>query len=269
MLNLSQPALTKQIRRLEEDLGGPLLVRNRHGAQLTALGQMFQRTATEVVRDWDALVDHTKRVARGEAGHLRMGFGMHTFELVPQSIVRFRKIVPSVDVSLRDMSTVEQLEALETEKIDLGFIRLCPVKDLSVLPLTKDRMMLVTNSAAGYPKTADLSAVKEEPFVLISPQRSPTFHNHARELCAKYGFQPKVVQEVPEVTTVLALVKAGLGVSMIPESFGLNNFRGIRSHHLKDDAASWTVAAAWRKNDPNPLIQRFLEIVKEELPKSR
>ena len=87
LLNLSQPALTKQIRRLEEDLGGPLLVRGRHGAQLTSLGRLFQAKALDVVRDWDDLLAHTRRVARGEAGRLRLGFGMHTFELVPRAIV--------------------------------------------------------------------------------------------------------------------------------------------------------------------------------------
>jgi DNA-binding transcriptional LysR family regulator len=64
---------------------------------------------------------------------------------------------------------------------------------------------------------------------------------------------------------VLALVKAGLGVSVIPESFGINRFQGIRAHHLTDKAAVWTAAAAWRKDDPNPLIQRFLALLKTEL----
>jgi len=265
LLNLSQPALTKQIRRLEEDLGGALLVRSRHGAQLTSLGRMFQIKARVLVQEWDDLFAHTRRMGRGEVGRLRLGFGMHTFELVPRAIVRFRKILPDVDVTLRDMSTVEQIEGLHAEKLDLGFIRLSPVKKLSILPLTQDRMMLVTSQAAGYPVAADLSAMRREPFVLISRQRSPTFHQHALELCRKHGFNPRIVQEVPEVTTVLALVKAGLGVSMIPESFGINRFQGVRAHHLIDKAAAWTVAAAWRKDDPNPLIKKFLDLLKSEL----
>lgn len=265
LLNLSQPALTKQIRRLEEDLGGPLLIRGRHGARLTALGRLFQERSRDVVSDWDDLVIQTRRIARGEAGRLRLGFGMHTFELVPRTIVHFRRSLPNVDITLRDMSTVEQIEGLHGGRLDLGFIRLTPVKKLSILPFTQDRMMLVTSQAAGYPVSADLSAVRKEPFVVISRQRSPTFHRHIVELCAKYGFRPRIVQEVPEVTTVLALVKAGLGVSMIPESFGINRFQGIRAHHLADKAAAWTVAAAWRKDDPNPLIQRFLAFLKTEV----
>jgi DNA-binding transcriptional LysR family regulator len=93
----------------------------------------------------------------------------------------------------------------------------------------------------------------------------PRFTDTPWKLCHKHGFRPHIVQEVPEVTTVLALVKAGLGVSMIPESFGINRFQGICAHHLTDKAAAWTVAAAWRKDDPNPLIQKFLALLKSEI----
>ena len=71
-----------------------------------------------------------------------------------------------------------------------------------------------------------------------------------------------MVQEVPEITTVLALVRAGLGVSMIPASFSNNRFEGIHTHPILDRAAEWTVAAAWRKGDSNPLIPRFLDLLK-------
>lgn len=265
LLNLSQPALTKQIRRLEDELGGVLLVRGPHGAQLSSLGRLFREGAQTLVRDWDDLNSHTRRVARGQSGRLRLGFGFHTFELVPRIIVRLRKTLPDVVFTLRDMSTSEQIEALLGEKIDLGFIRVSPVKNLAIVPLMQDRMTLVTSAAARFPVRLDLDALRDEPFVLISRQRSPTFHGHALELCAQHGFRPRVVQEVPEATTVLALVRAGLGVSMIPESFAINRFAGVRTHRLGDKTAAWTVGAAWRKHDPNPLVSRFLELVKSEL----
>jgi DNA-binding transcriptional LysR family regulator len=124
LLHISQPALTKQIRRLEEELGGALLARSRHGTQLSALGQQFLRGARLCVRDFDELADRTRRAARGEAGRLHIGFGFHTFELVPRLVVRLRRSVPSIELTLRDMSTVEQVEALRSGKIDIGFVRL-------------------------------------------------------------------------------------------------------------------------------------------------
>jgi DNA-binding transcriptional LysR family regulator len=267
LLNLSQPALTKQIHRLEEELGGSLLTRSRHGTRLTALGQQFLDGARSLVRECDELIALTRRAARGEAGRLRIGFGFHTFELVPRIVVRLRKSLPSVDISLRDMSTSEQTEALRSEKIDLGFIRVPAAAEFETLPVIEDRVMLVSSSSSGLPSDLDLAACRDRPFVLISRKRSPTFHRHVLSLCAKHGFHPRIVQEVPEVTTVLALVRAGLGLAMIPQSFGTSRFAGVRFHILKDREARWSVGAAWRKGDTNPLLHRFLALLKPEAKK--
>jgi DNA-binding transcriptional LysR family regulator len=261
LLHLSQPALTKQIRRLEADLGGSLLTRGRHGAQLTALGQQFLRGARSAVQDFDELLDRTRRTARGEAGRLRIGFGFHTFELVPRIVVRLRKSVPSVEISLRDMSTAEQTEALRAERLDLGFVRLPVAAEFETRPVIEDRVMLVSSLSDKVPADLALEACRDRPFVLISRERAPTFHGHVLALFARHGFQPRIVQEVPEVTTALALVRAGLGFTMIPQSFGTTRFAGVRFHILKDPEARWKVGAAWRKGDANPLIQRFLALL--------
>lgn len=265
LLHLSQPALTKQIQRLEEEVGGELLLRGRHGARLTSLGRLFLDGAREIVRESDALLTLTQRVARGETGRLRMGFGFRTFDVVPRIIVRLRKSLPDVRISLKDMSTAEQIDELLAEKLDLGFIRTSEVKGLEIMPVLEDRMMLVTNVEDGHPVKLDLAKLRHEPFVLISQQRSPTSHSHVLRLCADHGFYPRVAQEVPEVTTALALVRAGLGVSIIPASFCHNPFAGIRYHPIAGPLAAWSVAAAWRKGDSNPLIARFLSLLKTEL----
>jgi DNA-binding transcriptional LysR family regulator len=268
LLHLSQPALTKQIRRLEDELGGALLIRGRHGTQITMLGQQFLRGARSCVQDFDELLERTRKTAVGESGRLRIGFGFHTFELVPRIVVRLRENVPSIELSLRDMSTVEQTEALRSERIDLGFVRLPVGSEFETLPVIEDRLMLVSSTAANLPANLALKHCRDQPFVLISDSRSPTFHRHAVMLCAKYGFHPRTVQEVPEVTTALALVQAGLGLTMIPQSFGTTHFSGVRFHMLKDAEARWKVGAAWRKGDTNPLLHKFLALLKSEI-KSR
>ncbi len=269
LLHVSQPALTKQIRRLEEELGGTLLTRGRHGTQLTALGRQFLRGARTAVQDFDELLERTRRTATGEAGRLRIGFGFHTFELVPRIVVRLRASVPSIELSLRDMSTVEQVEALRSERIDLGFVRLPVGAEFETLPVIEDRLMLVSSLAENLPANLSLKDCRERPFVFISRERSPTFHRHAVTLCAKYGFHPNMVQEVPEVTTALALVQAGLGLTMIPQSFGTTHFAGLRFHILKDPDARWKVGAAWRRGDANPLLHRFLGLLKLEVKGAR
>jgi len=269
VLNLSQPALTKQIRRLEEEVGGALFTRSRHGTKLSALGENFLRGARGSLRDFDELLDRTQRSAAGQTGRLRIGFGFHTFELVPRIIVRLRKSVPSMELTLLDMSTAEQLEALRSEKIDLGFVRLPVGKEFQTLPVIEDRLMLVSSLATHLPASLSLQQCSDQPFILISPDRSPTLHQHAVALCANHGFHPRIVQEVTEVTTALALVQAGLGLTMIPQSFGTTHFAGVRFHRLKEREARWTVGAAWRKADSNPLLHRFLGLLNQELGRKR
>ncbi len=262
LLHLSQPALTKQIHRLEEEIGGQLLTRGRHGAQLTSIGRQFLRGASALVADGDKLLALARRAAHGEIGRLRIGFGFHTLEIVPRLLVRLRRGLPEVEITLRDMSTLEQIEGLRANRIDLGFVRL-PVEggDLETQPVIKDRLMLVSGSSMNLPADVSLAAAKELPFVLISRERSPSMRQHVLNLCAKYRFHPRIVQEVPEATTALALVRAGMGLSMFSQSFGVTPMAGVRFHPLEDPEAGWTVGAAWRKGDQNPILRRFLSMI--------
>src|SRR3954465_14808556 len=109
LLNMSQPALTKQIRRLEEDLGGPLFERGRRGTRLSAFGDQVLESARPLVAGMAALRERSRQAARGDAGRIRIGFGFHTFDVVPRLIVRLRRQSPQVEVTLRDMSTSEQV----------------------------------------------------------------------------------------------------------------------------------------------------------------
>lgn len=269
LLNLSQPALTKQIRRMEEDLGGRLFDRGKQGTELSTLGKVFLRDAKITLQLFDQMVDRGREAAQGRIGRLGIGFGFHTLELVPRLIVKLRETAPGIDVTLRDMSTAEQVEALTSTAIDLGFVRLPVPKELKTMPVVKDRLMLVSSPMSKLPKDAKLGDCRNQPFVAISEKRSPGFHSHTVRLCGKHGFYPRIVQQVPEFTTAIALVRAGLGVAMIPESFWSSSFEGVRFHRLRDPEAAWQVSAAWRATDDNPALKRFLDLLREDFPTKR
>ena len=264
LLNLSQPALSKQIQLLEDGLGGALLQRGRHGAKLTALGRQFLAGARALVRDADDLLEANRRAAQGHSGRLRIGFGFHTFEIVPRVVVKLRRKAPGIEITLRDMSTAEQVAALRAERIDVGFLRLPVSPEFASRHVIEDRLMLVSNETEKLPARWGLRDCRDRPFVLISRDRSPNLHRHVMNLCEKRGFHPRVVQEVPEVTTALALVRAGLGLAIIPQSFSTTRFAGVRFHPLPGREARYAVSAAWRKDDENPLIGRFLQLISAE-----
>jgi DNA-binding transcriptional LysR family regulator len=265
LLNLSQPALTKQIRRVEEDLGCLLFQRGKHGTKLTSAGETFLEEAKLIVSGFDRLMEGGRKLARGEIGWLRIGFGFHTFELVPRLIARLRHVAPAVEISLRDMSTAEQIEALRSRRIDAGFVRAPVSKDFESMPVINDRLILVTSKTSGLSQKATLDDCIEQPFILISNERAPTFRRHALALCAKHGFHPRLIQDTSEITTSLALVRANLGVTLIPKSFGTAHITGVRIHDLDDPEASWAVSAAWRRGDTNPVLKRFIELLREEI----
>jgi DNA-binding transcriptional LysR family regulator len=170
-----------------------------------------------------------------------------------------------VEISLRDMSTSEQIEALRNRRIDAGFVRAPTSKEFESVPVINDRLILVTSKNSGVPQKATLRDCAKQPFILISNERAPTFRRHALALCAKQGFHPRLIQDTSEVTTSLALVRANLGVTLIPQSFGTAHITGVRVHELNDPEASWAVSAAWRKGDTNPVLQRFIELLREEI----
>jgi DNA-binding transcriptional LysR family regulator len=222
--------------------------------------------ARALVRAADATLDRARRAARGEVGRLSIGFGFSTLTLVPRVVSRFRQRSPNVEISLRDMSTVDQLEALHSGQLDVGFIRLPAGKGLKSRPVLEERLVLALPAhhvrAPAIKKVVD---VRSEPFIQLPRQLSPSFHDHVFRLCASQGFQPNVIQEASEFPTILALVASGLGVALVPESALRTHVEGIVTRTIREREAVWRVGAAWRDVGGEVLRDAFLAVLREEL----
>lgn len=268
LLNLSQPALTKQIRRMEEELGSALFERGRHGTVLSAFGRQFLDEARRVAGNFDDLLHRARNAALGEAGKLALGFGFHTLNLVPPLVVKLRALAPGIQASLRDMSSSEQVDGLRNGSLDLGFVRLPAPQEFMTLPVMKDRLALVSSPAFPLAPNTPVSACRDMPFVTIAEARAPGFFHHMVQYCGKHGFHPRIVQQVREFSTAMALVQAGMGLAIIPESGGASTFPGMQVHPLRDKDAAWPVGAAWRRGDTNPALAKFLTLLKAALKKA-
>ncbi|QIF02085.1 LysR family transcriptional regulator [Roseimicrobium sp. ORNL1] len=268
VLHLSQPALTKQIRKMEEELGTELFDRGRHGTRLTAFGETWLGQARRVIASFEQLLESGRKMAVGRAGRLRIGFGFTTLDLVPRAVVRLREAVPSVEILLRDMSSAEQAEALREGEIDIAFMRMPLPSGIGfqtqAMPVVKDRLALVTPRLPHEPgRKLRLADCSKSPFVVIAKSRSPGFFNHMLSLCAAQGFHPRIVQEVLETATAVAMVRAGMGYSILPESIGSHSGAGVQIHRIHDLKSIWTVSAVWHKGDSNPMIAVFLKMLKK------
>ena len=152
-LHISQPALSKRIRSLEEKVGGPLLVRNRRGVALTPAGAMFYKEARRIIRDVEVAFDAVRGATSGQLGKLRLGVGMSTVHsLVPRALLKFRESSPGVEIEIADMSTLSQVEALIAGRLDVGFVRL-PVKHplVAVRKVLTERLTIATSEKFAGP----------------------------------------------------------------------------------------------------------------------
>ncbi len=267
-LHLSQPALTKQIRRLEETLGGRLFERGKQGTRLTVLGSRFLPQAREQLASFDRLFADTRKEAQGHGGRLKIGFGWYTLELVPRLVVRLRNLEPAIEISLQDMATADQLISLQNGQLDIGFTRLplpASTRHLESRPVLTGHLGLVLPVRGFRPPKPSLEDCRDKPFVLLSKERSPGLYDLVLKLFARHGFHPRIVQEVSELTTAMALVRAGMGLSIIPESSWSRRFGGVSIQTLPEPAAAWTVGAVWRLRDSNPALHRFLGLLRSEV----
>jgi DNA-binding transcriptional LysR family regulator len=265
VLHLSQPALSKQIRLLEDEIGGTLFLRGRQGAEITALGKIVVAEARAVVTASERLATVCRLAAAGETGTLNIGFGFTALDVVPAAIAEFRQHHPNVEIRLSDISTADQVDALRSGKIQLGVVRMPVASEFAQESLMNDRLALAVPKATWKPRRS-LVSFRDAPFVLLARDRAPGFHNHVLRLCARCGFSPRVVQETNEFHTVLAFVAAGVGVGFVSKSFldARPVPHSVRSVKLPDAAARWTVGAAWRKQEKNPLVERFVQTLRAQ-----
>jgi DNA-binding transcriptional LysR family regulator len=260
-LFVSQPALSKQIRRLEEKVGGNLFTRTRRKVEITEAGRVLLVGADKVLREDEAALSLAREAVLGRAGTLRIGFGIASVsEILPRTILRFRKTYSQVELKMRDMSTPAQIAALVEGNIDIGIVRL-PIAhtELDSLPLFHEQLVVATSGSLPYNSRQGLAALRNQPFVFFPRATSATLHDHVLGLCRCSGFSPTIVQEASELFTILNLVRAGLGVSLVPSAARRMGVPGVRFHDLGVPEAKWRIGIAWnRLSDKAELISRFV-----------
>jgi len=263
-LHVSQPALTKQIQKLEAKVEGPLLVRGYRRVTLTPAGEILRERAQTLLREAEMVEEITRLAVQGKAGLVRIGFGIASLAAgLPDILTRFRQRFPAVRVSMRDMSTPDQIEALGHGTIDVGFVCL-PVEhpDLVTVPVLEER--LVAAIPQGLPYRRGLAGLRNEPFIVISRSVSVSLFDHVVRTCRAAGFNPRIVQEANELFTVLNLVRGGVGVSLVPRSANVMHVPNVRLLDTGLDEAKWKIGLAWRNAVPlDPLVQNFIRVVRQ------
>jgi DNA-binding transcriptional LysR family regulator len=266
-LAIAQPALSRQVQQLEEELGTPLLRRTQRRVELLPAGALLLERARAIQHDLAQALADARRTGAGELGRLALGF-IHssTYGLLPAMVGRFRQLYPGIELELQELPITAQHAALLRGTIDLGLLRVQPAPpELEVLPVMPDPFVLAV--PAKHPLAqrtrVRLKAVAGEPFVMFPRDGSPLFHERIQALFEQAGIRPRVAQHATQIHTVLGLVGAGLGLAIVPASGRNLRPRNVRFVQIADKAEPLHVALAWRRGHDTPAVRSFRKVAQE------
>lgn len=235
-LHITQPPLTVAIRRLERELGVQVFNRTTRRVTLTAAGQAFQERVQVALAELDAAAADAGEVAAGRAGKLRVGFvSSASYTIVPEAIRAFRARRPRVELVLKPLTSGEQVEQLLDGGLDLGLIRdPVPVPGLRLELLSAEDLVVVLPEGHPWCGLADIDPARlgGEPMILFPYGLMPGFVSRVLGLFAPEGTPPVVAQQAIHQETVLGLVAAGLGISILPESIQRFQMPGVTTRRL-------------------------------------
>ena len=266
-LHVSQPPLSQQIQALEAELGVPLFTRGRGGVQRTAAGDALLPLARAILDAVEHAMTQTRRVGRGDAGRLTVGFAgsMPFTDVMPRLLRDYRAAWPQVTLDLREQPSQAQIDDLLAHRIDLGFIRPTTLMhDARLATLVVQREPLLAAVHSDHPlatqPTMSLADLRDQPFVLYSARLGSGLREQTLALCAQAGFAPRIAQEVHEMPTLIGLISAGLGVGIVAASMQRAQLPFVTYLRLHDENVTTDVLLAWRRDDDTPPLRNFLKL---------
>ncbi|HLY36210.1 MAG TPA: LysR substrate-binding domain-containing protein [Candidatus Limnocylindria bacterium] len=262
-LHISQPPLSHQISQLEAEMGCRLLARTRRRVELTPAGAAFLRDARAILAELDGAVATARRIHAGQTGRLRINFvGSALFSIVPDTIQRFRATRPAVEVELRERATADQIRGVLDGVVDVGLVR-PPIEaheNLRVENVLRERTVaaLPSNHPLAALARVPLKRLGGEPLVLFPRAQAPGFHDLLIASLSSAAAPPRVVQYAPEMQTIIGLVAAGIGVSLVPASVQRLALAGV-AYRPVARAPEAALAAIVRADNASALVTAFIE----------
>jgi len=274
LIHLSQPALSLQIRALEEELGVRLFERNRRKTTLTAAGFAFRDDAARALSQLDQAIRRAKLAANGKLGLLRIGFiSTAGSEIVPDIFRQFRELNPEVEFSLRAITTADQVQMLETGSLDIGFLRL-PIGEhsaLDVVTVHRERFVLVVPAShkLAKRKKVRLSDVSGQDFVMYERTYAPGFHDLIFGILRDARIVPNVSQTAAEISTVISLVVAHMGIAILPASAVKHSVASVIACDIVDQIPMSEIGIAVSKGVRPAVVDNFRSFALEKLVRAR
>ena len=269
-LGVAQPALSRQIQDLEQELGFKLFDRLPRGVKLSAGGRVFLEETRRILREVSEAAARAGSVASGRSGTLRVGFTENSCwrGVVPKSFRRFRELQPDAELQLQPSASFEQLEAIRAGRLDAGFVNFMPKAD----PELDQLLIAIQRVELAAPKRHPLTRLKklrlrdltDASFVWFPRSPSPEFFDRMMRECYRGGLKsPRIVQEGLNEATILGLVATGLGVGWVLGTARWRSPESVVILPVVDLNMPLRLALAWRRDNASPLLANFIADVRQ------
>lgn len=264
-LFISQPGLSRQIKQMEEILEVQLFERTKRHVELTAAGHYLKSEVDYIFNHLELTKTQLKEIASGNIGELRIGFlGSAAHTVLPELLVKISQNFPGIQTTLEELSNAMQVEMLEKDKLDLGFVRLARVPEpLQMKVVNQDTFSVVL--PMGHPLTEgkfkDVGQLKDENFILFSHDYSSIYFDKIMSICEDQGFSPKITHKSVHALTIFKLVEAGLGVAIVPTTLKEGYELKVKFIELNKIRQKTELFAVWKKGNRNAALFKVLELI--------
>jgi DNA-binding transcriptional LysR family regulator len=266
-LHMSQPPLSTQIQRLEQEIGVRLLRRTKRSVELTAAGKVFLDEARATLRQAARAAGRARAADRGEVGRLDLGvIDAALYGVAPEVIRRFSERYPEVELTVSERRGDEQLALIAAGRLHAGFVHPSPGHpELVVEALHTEPFVLAMPET--HPLAArehvSLAEVCAQPLIQAPRSVNPEGYDRMIGICRERGLRPNIAREASPKQTIIALVAAGLGVSVVPAALRRHPYPGVVYRPVEDAGLTITTALAWRRQNPDPTVLAFLDVARE------
>ncbi len=268
-LHVSQPALSRQIRDLEDELGLPLLERTAKSVRLTEAGRVFLAESRAVLQRADDAVRTARAIATGGRGELHLGYAPSpTARILPPTLRAFQATLPSVRVKLHDLSTEEMLAGLREGKLQIAFlVRPTPamLRGFRFEELIRDPMRLAVPPGHAYARlrSIPLARAATEPWVALSRADYPEYHEFLDTLFARTKEKPRIVEEYEGTASLVSAVESGRGLAMVPQTLACSFGSRLKLIPFSPAPEPLVIGAVWLNAGLSADAERLLGCAKE------